>query len=352
MGKSRTRRMSRTEAAGAAAGAIVASPAPSGQGMQAFSFGDPEPVNSRREILDLLECYHNGRWYEPPISVDGLARSFRASPHHSSAIILKRNLLVRSFVPSPWMSRTTFEKLVQDYLIFGFGFVEQRRNMLGGLLRLDHALAKCTRRGIEEGRYFWVPGVTAETEFVPGSVIQVMQPDINQEIYGVPEYLSALQSALLNEAATLFRRKYYLNGSHAGFILYATGQFAEGDVDKMREALKASKGPGNFRNLFVHAPDGKENGMKIVPIAEVGAKDEFVGIKNATRDDVLAAHRVPPQLLGIVPAQGSSLGKPGEAVDMFFELEIEPIQARLLDINDQVGVEAVAFAPRVKAEAA
>lgn len=351
MGKSRTQRMGRQEAAQAAAGAIVASSGKP-QNVEAFSFGDPEPVNSRREILDMLECYHNGRWYEPPISVHGLARSFRASPHHSSAILLKRNLLVRSFVPSPWMSRTTFEKLVQDYLIFGFGFVEQRRNVLGGLLRLDHALAKFTRRGIDEGRYFWVPGVTAETEFAPGSVIQVMQPDINQEIYGVPEYLSALQSALLNEAATLFRRRYYLNGSHAGFILYATGQFAEGDVDKMRDALKASKGPGNFRNLFVHAPNGTENGMKIVPIAEVGAKDEFIGIKNATRDDVLAAHRVPPQLLGIVPAQGSSLGKPSDAVDMFFELEIEPIQARLLDINEQVGVDAIAFAPRVRAEAA
>jgi hypothetical protein len=51
-------------------------------------------------------------------------------------------------------------------------------------------------------------------------------------------------------------------------------------------------------------------------------------------------------LLGIVPAQGSTLGKPNEAVDMVFELEIEPIQARLLDINEAVGVEAVAFAPR------
>ncbi len=71
-----------------------------------------------------------------------------------------------------------------------------------------------------------------------------------------------------------------------------------------------------------------------------------MGIKNATRDDVLAAHRTPPVLLGIVPAQGSTLGKPSEAVDMFFELEIEPIQARLLNINEVVGVEAVAFAPR------
>jgi PBSX family phage portal protein len=350
MGKSHARRMGRYEIG--RAGAIDVSPAKPSTAVEAFTFGDPEPVNSRREVLDLLQCWHNGRWYEPPINVDGLARSFRASPHHSSAILLKRNLLVRSFVPTPWLSRAAFEKVVQDYLIFGFGFLEQRRNLLGGLMRLDHAPAKFTRVGIAVGSHFYLEAAGAETEFRPGSVLQVMQPDINQEIYGVPEYLSALQSALLNEAATLFRRRYYLNGSHAGFILHATGEFSDGDISSIRDALKRSKGPGNFRNLFVHQPGGKDGGIKILPISEVGAKDEFLGIKNVTRDDMLAAHRTPPSLLGIVPAQGSTFGKPSEAVDMFFELEIEPIQARLLEVNDQVGAEAVAFAERRIAQAA
>jgi PBSX family phage portal protein len=344
--------MSRGEVAHAAAGAIDVGPPKPATAVQAFTFGEPEPVNDRREILDLLQCWHNGRWYEPPISVDGLARSFRASPHHSSAILLKRNLLVKSFVPSPWLSRATFEKLVQDYLIFGFGFVEQRRSLLNTLLALDHTPAKFTRVGIAPGNHFYLEAGGTEREFRPGSVLQVMQPDINQEIYGVPEYLSALQSALLNEAATLFRRKYYVNGSHAGFILHATGDFSDGDIDRMRDALKRSKGPGNFKNLFVHQPAGKDGGIKLLPISEIGAKDEFLGIKNVTRDDMLAAHRTPPSLLGIVPAQGSTFGKPSEAVDMFFELEIEPIQARLLEVNDQVGVAAVAFAERRIAQAA
>jgi PBSX family phage portal protein len=340
-------RLSRAEGRNAAADAIDVGTSQSAA-IEAFTFGDPEPVHSRRELLDMAECWHNGRWYEPPISVEGLARAFRVSPHHSSAMILKRNLLVASFAPSPWLSRATFERLVQDYIVFGFAFLEQRRNLLGGLLRLDHALAKFTRVGVAPGTAWYVPGNVPESEFAPGSVVRVMQPDVNQEIYGVPEYVSALQSALLNEAATLFRRRYYLNGSHAGFILHATGEFANGDVDKIREALRASKGPGNFRNLFVHQAGGKEGGIKLHPIAEVGAKDEFLGIKNVTRDDVLAAHRVPHQLIGVVPAQGSITGKPGDAVDMFFELEIAPIQARLLDLNEQLGVEAVTFAPRVE----
>jgi PBSX family phage portal protein len=232
-------------------------------------------------------------------------------------------------------------------LVFGNSYLERRDNVIGGALRLDHSLAKYTRRGLVDGEFFWLPGISTATAFKPGSVIQIMQPDINQEIYGVPEYLSALQSALLNEAATLFRRRYYLNGSHAGYILYATGDIDENDTDELRDALKNSKGPGNFKNLFVHAPGGKEGSIKILPIAEVGAKDEFLGIKNATRDDVLAAHRTPPSVLGIVPAQGSQLGKISEAVDMFFELEIVPLQMAFLEINDWLGFEVVRFTPRV-----
>jgi PBSX family phage portal protein len=320
--------------------------------VEAFSFGDPEPVLSRSTLLDMLECYHNQRWYEPPVSLDGLARTYRSSPHHSSAIILKRNMLAASLDPTPWLSRKTFAGLVQDYLVMGNAYVQEVRNRIGDVLRLDHALAKFTRRGVEPGSFWWVPGFRNEAEFERGTVHQLMSPDINQEIYGLPEYLSALQSALLNENATLFRRRYFENGSHAGYILYATGEFSDGDVDSMRDALRKSKGPGNFRNLFVHSPTGKEAGIKLLPIAEVGAKDEFMSIKNTTRDDVLAAHRVPPQLLGIIPANAGGFGDPGKALDSFHELEIEPLQSVFLELNEALGFEAVRFRQRIKAAAA
>lgn len=330
----------------------AANGAASSHSIETFSFGDPEPVLDRRQILDMIECWHNNRWYEPPVELEGLARAYRASPHHSSAILLKRNLLVSSFQPSTYLGRKAFGALVQDYLVFGMCYPQRRKNRLGGLLRVDHILAKYARRGLKPGQFWFVPGYRLETELEPDSVLQIAQQDVNQEIYGLPEYLSALQSALLNEAATLFRRKYYKNGSHAGYILHAIGDFEEGAVDNIREALKQSKGPGNFRNLFVHQPNGKENGIKLIPIAEVAAKDEFLGIKNTTRDDVLAAHRVPPQLLGIVPVNAGGFGSITDAAATFFELEIEPLQAVFLEINDWLGVEAVRFKAREKAAAA
>ncbi|MDT0130843.1 phage portal protein, partial [Acinetobacter baumannii] len=90
--------------------------------------------------------------------------------------------------------------------------------------------------------------------------------DVDQEIYGTPEYIAALQSVWLNESATLFRRKYYNNGSHAGFILYMTDSgIDDDDVEGLKQAMKDSRRPGNFRNLFLHAPGGKKDGLQLIP---------------------------------------------------------------------------------------
>ena len=86
----------------------------------------------------------------------------------------------------------------------------------------QHALAKYMRRGVDLDTYYFVNGYQAVHQFDKGRVFHLMEPDVNQELYGVPQYLSALQSAWLNEAATLFRCKYYKNGSHAGFVFYMT----------------------------------------------------------------------------------------------------------------------------------
>ncbi|HBU8400849.1 TPA: Presumed portal vertex protein, partial [Klebsiella pneumoniae] len=47
------------------------------QKMEAFTFGEPSAVLDRRDILDYVECVNNGRWFEPPVSFNGLAKSLR-----------------------------------------------------------------------------------------------------------------------------------------------------------------------------------------------------------------------------------------------------------------------------------
>lgn len=314
--------------------------------VMAFAFGDPEGALDKRELLGYVEAFSNGRWYEPPVSMDGLTRAFDLPGPHSSCIRLKVNLLASHFMPTRYLSAGAFRRFALDFIATGNGYLDRADNMLGRPLAMNHILARYARRGVDPGRYFFVPGWRQEHEFKQNAVFHLFLEHPSQEIYGLPEFLGSLQSALLGEAATIFRRRYYLNGSHAGFIFYSgSDKMSDGDAAAIREQLRRSKGPGNFRNLFLHMPGGGKDGVQVIPVGEVVAKDEFAGIKNISRDDVLSAHRTPPQLVGIVPMNNAGFGDVTKAAAAFHQLEILPLMGRFLELNEWLGAEAVRFKP-------
>ncbi len=160
--------------------------------MEAFTFGEPSAVLDRRDILDYVECVNNGRWFEPPVSFNGLAKSLRAAVHHSSPIYVKRNILASTFIPHPLLSQQDFSRFALDFLVFGNAFLELRKSVTGRPLKLEASPAKYTRRGIEEDVYWWVPSFDQPHPFAPGSVFHLLEPDINQELYGKPENVGSL----------------------------------------------------------------------------------------------------------------------------------------------------------------
>lgn len=233
-----------------------------------------------------------------------------------------------------------------DHVAANCLYLEKRTNRFGEVIALEPTLAKYTRRGLDLDTYWFVQyGMTTQPyQFTKGSIFHLMEPDINQEIYGLPGYLSAIPSALLNESATLFRRKYYINGSHAGFIMYMTDAAQnQEDVNNLRNAMKSAKGPGNFRNLFMYSPNGKKDGLQIIPLSEVAAKDEFLNIKNVSRDDMMAAHRVPPQMMGIMPNNVGGFGDIEKASTVFVRNELLPLQKMFLEINNWLNDRIINF---------
>lgn len=115
------------------------------------------------------------------------------------------------------------------------------------------------------------------------------------------------------------------------------------DVNNLRNAMKSAKGPGNFRNLFMYSPNGKKDGLQIIPLSEVAAKDEFLNIKNVSRDDMMAAHRVPPQMMGILPNNVGGFGDVEKASLVFVRNELIPLQKRLKELNHWLGEKVVNF---------
>ena len=66
-------------------------------------------------------------------------------------------------------------------------------------------------------------------------------------------------------------------------------------------------------------------------------------MKNISRDDMLAAHRVPPQLIGIIPQNNGGFGDVGKALDTFYKIEIVPIIRRMMAMNEFFGRDVLRF---------
>lgn len=311
------------------------------------SYGDPEPVLDGHTLFEYGYCPQWQHWYELPYDMAATAKLFRATSHHTSAIIVKRNILSAAFIPHPLLNREQFSSLALNLLTFSNCYIHLLKNRFGGLIGLSSRPALCMRRGLDLESYYQLNHFGGEIHrYDPNEIIHILESDITQEVYGIPNYLSSINAILLNESATLFRRRYYKNGAHAGFILHVTDPLqSQGDIDDLETALQDSKGAGNFKNLLMYTPGGTKDGVKVIPIAEVAAKDEFYNIKIASRDDQLAGHRTPPQLIGVVPNNTGGFGDIEKAAKVFYYNEIVYYQNIFKQINERLGIEVIKFNP-------
>lgn len=60
---------------------------------------------------------------------------------------------------------------------------------------------------------------------------------------------------------------------------------------------------------------------------------------------MMAAHRVPPQMMGIIPNNTGGFGDVEKASKVFVRNELIPLQKRLQEVNKWVGEEVIRFEP-------
>ncbi|WP_429432554.1 phage portal protein [Pseudomonas frederiksbergensis] len=270
------------------------------------------------------------------MSRQGLAKLLRANAHHGAIPGFKRNLLLREFIPSDGCSIATMSRAGLDFMVFGEAYFLRNRNAFGQVLEMEHLPTINMRVRVDGGFVMLLPD-GKEVEFDQDEIEHVMNYDVEQNIYGVPDYLGGMQALLLNEAATLFRRRYYSNGAHAGYIFYTNDpNLSEDDEDELKAQITASKGVGNFRSMFVNIPGGAKDAIQIIPVGDFQAKDELEKVKNITRNDVIAAWRMNPALAGIIPENSAGFGDIEKIDRVYTSNEIRPICQLFNQLNDSL----------------
>ena len=295
-------------------------------------FSMPEAVMPNMWLTDYDSLYFddtNGFW-EPPVDRDLLAGLTRRNAQHGGIVYARAKMAAARFEGGGMTTEqveATFLNLVQ----FGDVALLKIRNGFKQVVRL-FPLPSYRTRVAGDGGAVVLERDNQFKKYKSADIVWIKQYDPIQQVYGLPDYLGGLQATLLNEDATLFRRKYFLNGAHMGFIMYATDPNLDPDVeDDIKAKIQDSKGVGNFKSLFVNIPNGKEKGLQIIPVGNFESKDEFMNVKNVSAQDVLNAHRFPPGLAGIIPVNTAGLGDPAKYDAVYFKNESKPMIKKLID---------------------
>lgn len=293
-----------------------------------ISFGEPEP------ILTTGTDYHN-IWYDNDfdhwrLPIDRLALSElpNLNGQHGGVLHARKNMLASGYIGGG-MTADEVEQMAFDYLLFGDVPVLKVRNVFGAVIDLLPLPSLYLRR--RKDGWFVILQEGEPLVYSPRDIVFFRMYDPRQQIYGLPDYIGGIHSALLNSEATIFRRRYYNNGAHMGFILYANDPNITGEVEsEIKEKIEQSKGLGNFRNMFINIPKGDPEGVKLISVGEVSAKDEFGNVKSISAQDVLTAHRFPSGLAGIIPTNGAVMGNPDTARNTYRKDEIIPLQRKFM----------------------
>ena len=301
----------------------------------AFKFGDPESVLNANPV-DYLGVFSGaGNYYEPPISLTGLAKTLRANGYHGTIPPFRKNRLLQYYKSNAVLSDFDLGAASIDYDVFGNCYFQKIFNIFKKVIALRHLPAMTMRRMIKADTYCQLrKDGKAPIEFQPGEVIHLKEYDVNQGIYGVPQYYGGINAVLLGEEATLFRRKYYVNGAHMGYILYTSdSSLAVEDEEAIKKAIKESKGVGNFRSLYLNIPNGKKDSVQLIPVGDIATKDEYERIKNITRGEILAMWRIQAALAGVMPDNTGGFGDIEKIAKVYFEYETVPMQDNFLQLN-------------------
>lgn len=295
-------------------------------------FSMPEQVMPNMWLTDYDSLYYNdtyGYW-EPPVDRQLLANLTRRNAQHGGIVQSRANMATARFQSGGMSAQevgASFLNLVQ----FGDVALLKIRNGFGQVLRL-FPLPSYRTRVAGDGGAIVLERENTFKRYKAKDIIWVRVYDPVQQVYGCPDYLGGLQSALLNEDSTLFRRKYYINGAHMGFILYSTDPNLDAEVEKdIKEKIQESKGVGNFKSLFVNIPNGKEKGIQIIPVGNFESKDEFFNVKAVSAQDVFNAHRFPAGLGGMIPTNTAGLGDPTKYDEVYFKSETRPLIKMVVD---------------------
>ena len=240
--------------------------------------------------------------------------------------------------------KETLIKFYTDVEATGNGYLEISRTTSGKIGYIGHIPSKTMRvRRLRDGfiqllygkavffRNFGdqeTPNPIADGSDRPNEIIHLKKYTPRNNYYGIPDIVAASNAMAGNEFAGKYNLDYFENKAVPRYIITVKGAKLSTESErKLLEFFQVGLRGKNHRSLYIPLPadtsDSKVE-FKMEPI-EAGAQESSFNIyRQANRDEILMAHRVPISKIG--SPQGISLANARDADKTFKEQVCKPMQ--------------------------
>ena len=236
-----------------------------------------------------------------------------------------------------------FHKVATDLETFGNAFIEVSWNRSGKVVELYHVRPLDLNIIRPEGKphhLYYQPA--SDRTFFPfhpdnpqsgySSILHIKFYTPRSYYWGLPEWYTALESLRLDQSIKRFHTSFFSNSTIPPLaVVLEGGEFTDAVAQALKDALRANAGPENAHRVLVLDIPFEEASLKFHKLSSEQKDMSFESLYRASREEIIAAHQVPPRLLGLVtPGQLGGGSEAREQLRIFHDITIRRRQ-RLLE---------------------
>ncbi len=282
-----------------------------------------------------------GRIVDPFFNFEELLLLYYANTYHRRSINLKAKVLssiiesdLEKFLPAGVTPSDFLYSFSVESEIYGNTFLE---------------------RTLSDKLYI-IPGYEARVDIDKNIYQQTFQKTIKlnghhfknysprSRFYGEPDYLATLLQIATTQKADKYNNSFLENGAKPGFaVMFENSEPTEDQIRAFREFFGENfKGYDNANKTIILSATSdmgeKPAKIRLERISQV-EDISFKQLKEVNRDEIIAAHGVPPRLVGVISV--GQLGGANEFISQlhaFNELEIKPKIKKIESFFKGIGV--------------
>ena len=300
---------------------------------------------SRQKIVGDDTLIEDVKLIEPFLDYNALRMLYASNVYHQRSLKLKAMLLSHieeSTLDKHLPEGITPKKFLYRFMLnaetYGSAFFEQSATIAESfkLYNLNSYHARVDK----EGGIYQVVGA----DHIPLEGAHFMYDTILSDFYGEPDYTPAISQIVTIYKADRYNEAFFDNGAkpdHA--IIFEDSDPTEEQLNAITEYYrKELRGYRNaHKTLILTTGEGNGETKPKIRIEEIGKVEDlsFEKLKKVGRDEIIAAHGVPPRLVGVVDP--NALGGGGELISqlhMFNEIYIKPKMAMVETFFEAHGI--------------